>query len=138
MKTLEQAVQYLQNVSAPTTIMEIASRLLEQAEYTHMIGMAILEQAETLEGMKQSKRRDDGLKMLRASKTAFTEAAKMLEPFEAADRVNEVLKIAYEYGYEISYQIGKRVYLERVDAFGERVPVEHDSRVPKMIDLLDS
>ena len=113
MKVLESAVKYLSEVKAPTSTLEIASRLLEQAEMTHMIGMAILEQAEGFEGQKQSKRRDDGLKMLRASKAAFMEAARLIAPFEEQDRQKELIDYALESGYQLAYEIGKKIHFER-------------------------
>ncbi len=123
MKVLESAVKYLAEVKAPTSTLEIASRLLEQAEYTHMIGMAILEQAEGFEGQKQSKRRDDGLKMLRASKAAFMEAARLIAPFEELDRQKALIDYALESGYELCYEIGKKLYMERLDPYGNRLAV---------------
>lgn len=123
MKVLESAVKYLAEVKAPTSTLEIASRLLESAEYTHMIGMAILEQAEGFEGQKQSRRRDDGLKMLRASKTAFESAARLIAPFEEVDRQKALIDYALESGYELAYEIGKRVYFERLDPYGNRLAV---------------
>jgi hypothetical protein len=123
MKVLESAVKYLSEVKAPTSTLEIASRLLEQAEMTHMIGMAILEQAEGFEGQKQSKRRDDGLKMLRASKAAFMEAAKLIAPFEEVDRQKALIDYAIESGYQLAYEIGKKIHFERTDCLGNRYPV---------------
>lgn len=123
MKSLDLAKNYLTSVKAPTSTLEIASRLLEQAEMTHMIGMAILEQAEGFEGQKQSRRRDDGLKMLRASKTAFESAARLIAPFEEVDRQKALIDYAIESGYELAYEIGKRVYFERLDPYGHRHPV---------------
>lgn len=124
----EKAKKYLAGIAAPTSTLEIASRLLEQAEKTHTIGMAILDEAEGYEGQKQSKRRDDGLKMLRASKTAFMEAAKLIAPFEAQDRQKEMIDYAVESGYELMYEIGKKIYFERADVFGNRHPVLIESK----------
>lgn len=123
MKVLESAVKYLAEVKAPTSTLEIASRLLEQAEYTHMIGMAVLEQAEGFEGQKQSKRRDDGLKMLRASKAAFMEAARLIAPFEELDRQKALIDYAIASGYQLAYEIGKKIHFERTDCLGNRYPV---------------
>ena len=123
MKVLESAVKYLAEVKAPTSTLEIATKLLEQASYTHMIGMAILEQAEGFEGQKQSKRRDDGLKMLRASKTAFESAARLIAPFEEQDRQKELIDYALESGYQLAYEIGKKIHFERTDCLGNRYSV---------------
>ena len=127
MKVLESAVKYLSEVKAPTSTLEIATKLLEQASYTHIIGMAVLEQAEGFEGQKQSRRRDDGLKMLRASKAAFMEAARLIAPFEEVDRQKALIDYALESGYELCYEIGKKLYMERLDPYGHRHPVMIES-----------
>jgi hypothetical protein len=61
--------------------------------------------------------------MLRASKTAFESAARLIAPFEEADRQKALIDYAIESGYELAYEIGKRVYFERLDPYGHRHPV---------------
>lgn len=103
----------------PPTTEEIGKILAMQGTILNGIGIAIINEASCLEGPKRSRRLAEGAKFLTVSKATLVEASRILEKYEMppqalTDARESLLKLAFENGYEIAFEVDGKVHLERV------------------------
>lgn len=104
---------------APPTTEEIGRILAMQGTILNGIGMAVINEASSLEGAKRNRKLAEGAKFLTASKATLVEASRILEKYELPPQAltearESLIKVAIENGYEIAFEVDGKVHLERV------------------------